>query len=67
MNDHGIIAIHDTHPKNEKYTTSGYCGDGYKFIEEIGGNTSEFEIMTIPVHPGITLVRKRSGQLKWIN
>ena len=66
MNDHGIIAVHDTHPKNEKYTSSGYCGDGYKFIEEIGANTSEFEMMTIPIHPGITLVRKRKEQLKWL-
>ena len=51
MNDHGIIAIHDIHPKNEKYTSSGYCADGYKFIEQIREKTSEFEMMTIPVHP----------------
>jgi len=62
---HGLILLHDGHPKNENYTASGYCGDGYKAIEELSRHTNNYEMMTIPVHPGITLCRKRQKQLSW--
>jgi len=62
---HGLILLHDSHPKNLQYTDSGYCNDAFRAIEELGKDTSTYEIMTIPKHPGLTLCRKRSIQLSW--
>ncbi len=33
--DHGLILLHDSYPENKKMTDSGYCGDGYKAIEQL--------------------------------
>jgi len=65
VSDQGIILLHDGYPKNEKYTTSGYCGDGYKAIEALSKKTDEYEMTTIPVHPGLTICRKRQKHLPW--
>lgn len=65
VNDHGLILLHDTHPKNLQYTDKGYCGDAYLVIEELKKHSDEFEMMTIPIHPGLTLIRKRKTQLLW--
>jgi len=65
MNDQGLILLHDGYPKNEEYTQSGYCGDGYKAIEELTDKAKGYEMMTIPLHPGLTLCRKRSKHLHW--
>ncbi len=65
VNDHGLILLHDTHPKNIQYTDKGYCGDAYLVIEELKNHSDEFEMMTIPIHPGLTLIRKRKTQLAW--
>lgn len=62
----GLIILHDSHPKNIEYTQPGYCGDAYKAVEELSANTDKFELMTIPVHPGLTLCRKRTTQLSWM-
>lgn len=67
VNDHGIILLHDTYPKNLQYTDKGYCGDAYLAIEELKSLSDEFEMMTIPIHPGLTLIRKRKTQLSWEN
>ena len=66
VSPHGIILLHDSHPKHLHYTQVGYCGDGYKTIEELSRSTGEYEMMTIPVHPGLTLCRKRRAQLSWM-
>ena len=65
VNDHGLILLHDTHPKNYQYADKGYCGDAYLVIEELKNHSDEFEMMTIPIHPGLTLIRKRKTQLSW--
>ncbi len=62
---HGLILLHDGYPKNNDYTASGYCSDAYKAIEKLSHQTKELEMMTIPVHPGLTICRKRRNQLMW--
>jgi predicted O-methyltransferase YrrM len=62
---HGLILLHDGHPKDEQSMGSGYCGDGWKAIEELSRNAPEYEMVTIPVHPGLTICRKRKKQLAW--
>jgi predicted O-methyltransferase YrrM len=61
----GFIILHDTYPKNHSYTQSGYCGDAYKAIDELSRHGEIFEMVTVPVHPGLTLCRKRKTQLSW--
>lgn len=65
VKDQGLILLHDTHPKNQQYTDKGYCGDAYLVIDELKNHNDEFELMTIPIHPGLTLIRKRKTQLVW--
>lgn len=62
---HGVILLHDTHPKDDAATDQSRCGDGYLAIQELSRQTAEFEMMTLPVHPGLTLCRKRVSQLSW--
>lgn len=62
---HGLILLHDGHPKDELNMSSGYCGDGWKTIEELSKNCEKYEMVTIPVHPGLTICRKRNSQLAW--
>ena len=65
VSDQGVILFHDSYPKDKKFTEPGYCGDGYKAIEQITRNAKGYEIMTLPLHPGLTLCRKRIKHLAW--
>jgi hypothetical protein len=67
VKEDGIIILHDSYPKNEEWTASHLCGDGYKAIHKLSERTSDYEMMTLPFHPGLTLCRKRKKQLPWIN
>jgi len=65
VSEQGLILMHDTYPESAKYTEPDHCADAYKAAEELRENQNGFEIMTIPVHPGLTLCRKRNSQLPW--
>jgi hypothetical protein len=61
----GVIVLHDGYPKDLNHTEIGYCGDGYRAIDELTRGAQGYEMMTIPVHPGLTLARKRLNHLPW--
>lgn len=63
--DQGIILLHDGYPKNKEYSSKGYCGDAFLTIEKLSKETDEYEMMTIPMHPGVTICRKRLRHLPW--
>jgi len=65
VSEGGIILLHDGYPKDIQHTGNGYCGDGYKAIDELTRSAIDYEMMTIPVHPGLTLARKRSKHVPW--
>jgi predicted O-methyltransferase YrrM len=65
ISEQGVILLHDGYPENKEQTASGYCGDGYKAIEKLSQETGEYEMMTIPIPPGLTLCRKRQTQVPW--
>jgi hypothetical protein len=65
INDNGIILLHDTYPLNIAATTRDRCDNGYQAIDKLSRLTNEWEMMTIPIHPGITLCRKRTKQVDW--
>ncbi len=63
---HGLILMHDGHPKDKQHMDKGYCGDGYLAIEELSKKAGkDYELVTIPIHPGVTICRKRTNQLSW--
>lgn len=67
IND-GFIILHDTYPINEDYIKPELCSDSYKTPLYIKQNLyNDFEILTLPFHPGLTLVKKinRNRQLIW--
>jgi hypothetical protein len=63
---HGLIILHDTHPKNEDQMQRHFCDDAYKAAEELAKASDRLELMTLPLHPGLTLCRKRRTQLSWM-
>jgi len=62
----GLILLHDTHPGTAQLTEPGWCGDAYRAVEELQRRSAGFEMMTIPKSPGLTLCRKRTAQLSWM-
>jgi predicted O-methyltransferase YrrM len=63
----GFIFFHDTYPYHEKYMDPGACNDVYKtslYIKE--KLIDEFEVITLPFNPGITLVKKMSRKKQLI-
>ena len=65
LEDDGIILLHDTYPLDRNATAENRCGDGYLAIENLGKQTTDWELVTIPLHPGLTICRKRNRQTIW--
>lgn len=53
----GVIALHDSYPWYSPYEppATNLCGDVYRFVEELKDD-SNFNAVTIPRFPGVTLV-----------
>lgn len=66
VNENGLIMMHDTFPIDERQIIKGRCSDSWKVAVHIRKNFSkDFEIITIPIHPGISIIRKSNKQLIW--
>ena len=65
VSDQWIILLHDWYPRNKEFTDPWYCGDWYLAIKELTNEKEKYEMMTIPVHPWVTLCRKRKSHLNW--
>lgn len=64
----GIIALHDTHPVDERLLTENNCFSAWEAAWEIKKNKdySDFEIFTFPgPFAGLSLLRKCKNQLSW--
>lgn len=64
----GFIFFHDTYPYDEAFLHPHACNDCYKTALYIKQNfINEFEILTIPINPGVTILKKmnRDKQLIW--
>jgi len=66
LRPHGLLLLHDTHPIDRAATDQARCGDGFESIAELSHQTVRWEMMTIPLHPGLTICRKRAEQLSWM-
>lgn len=55
----GIIFFHDTYPATRAHTKPNLSGDCYKLPEKIRlEHNDEFEIITFPVNPGLSMARR---------
>jgi predicted O-methyltransferase YrrM len=52
----GLVLLHDTNPETIADTVPGLCGVGWKAAHLLA---PEYESLTLPYHPGLTLIRKR--------
>jgi len=67
LKEDGIIFFHDTYPADINWTINDLCSDCYKTAEVVRKNHSdEFEIVTLPIHPGLSIARKCTKQLLWL-
>jgi predicted O-methyltransferase YrrM len=67
--DDGFIFLHDTYPYDEVFFSKYACNDVYKTALYIKQNfIDEFEVVTLPINPGVTIVKKisRSKQLIYL-
>jgi len=66
----GVIFMHDTHPANEKLTSSRFCWNAWEAVDELYHVSVErnFEIMTMPgPSSGLSIARRRGPHhLAWM-
>lgn len=54
----GYIFLHDTYPCAEEYLAPHLCNDCYKTPGHIKKSHKDIEMLTIPIQPGLTIIRK---------
>lgn len=65
--ENGIVILHDTYPADRAYLAPNQCSDCYKTAWYIRTELKDaFEIVTLPSNCGISIVRKASRQLLWM-
>jgi len=65
----GFIFMHDTYPYDPVFFDKHACNDVYKTALYIKQNfIDEFEIVTLPINPGVTIIKKinRTKQLIYL-
>ena len=65
----GFIFFHDTYPYDPVFFDVHACNDAYKTAHYIKQNfIDDFEIVTLPINPGVTIVKKmkRNKQLIYL-
>jgi predicted O-methyltransferase YrrM len=65
VSPHGLILLHDVHPGSVELAEPSWCGTAYLAARELSRMREEFEMVTIPVSPGLAICRKRREQLAW--
>jgi len=53
----GLILLHDTNPETLADTATGLCNNSWEFVKRL--HDERFESVTLPFHPGLTIVRNR--------
>jgi glycosyltransferase involved in cell wall biosynthesis/predicted O-methyltransferase YrrM len=62
---HGLILMHDVHPGNKDLIAPEWCDTAYLAARDLAKSSEEYEMVTIPVSPGLAICRKRRMQLSW--
>lgn len=62
MIENGLLFLHDTFPCNKEFTHPNFCNDSWRVPDMIKKKYGDqCEVLTIPVQPGLTIVRKFSN------
>lgn len=64
--DNGFIFLHDTYPTQLYLTEDGACSDSWRVPAMIKQNYPDCEILTIPICPGLSIIRKNTIRLPWM-
>lgn len=62
----GFIFLHDTYPTVPWLTSETSCSDSWMVPDMIKRDYPDCEVLTIPVCPGLTVVRKNTVVLPWM-
>lgn len=65
VSEQGIILLHDSYPISQAATHPQSSGTCHIAIAELSQKKLDFEMVTLPLSPGITICRKRSHHLPW--
>ena len=65
MSVRGMVLFHDTYPGNFEFSSPKYCGDGFLAIPTLGSEIPDWNFVTIPVHPGLTLASRTDALPGW--
>lgn len=65
VSDNGLIFLHDSFPKAKENARKGEAGTVYRAIEKLAKNSKTYEMVTMPIPPGLTICRKRKSQVAW--
>ncbi|OGE25566.1 hypothetical protein A3C32_03595 [Candidatus Daviesbacteria bacterium RIFCSPHIGHO2_02_FULL_41_14] len=67
VTDQGIILLHDSYPSSWEATIPRSSSTCYQAIQKLAQKQHGFEMITIPLSPGITICRKFSCHLPWLS
>jgi len=65
VSDQGLIILHDSYPESRGMTRKYSSGTCYKAIKQMSRINRNYEIMTLPFSPGLSICRKRSKHIDW--
>lgn len=66
ITENGLVFLHDTYPIDKGYTAPFFCNDCYKTPDMIKDKyDKEIDILTIPIMPGLTVIRKKAKFCPW--
>lgn len=68
VSEDGLILLHDSFPTSKNSPGSRGSGTVHKAVDKLSKTSKEYEMVTIPIPPGLTIVRKckKPGSLSLI-
>lgn len=63
----GVVCFHDTFPKDISFTSSKLCGDAYLAIPALQNRYPEWNFITLPIHPGLSIATRKNISPDWVN
>lgn len=67
MSQKGLILLHDTFPGSPEMASAKYCGDGYLAVPRLRKLFPNWNFVTLPIHPGLTIASKIDSLPPWVN
>lgn len=65
MGVNGIVLFHDTYPGTLGFSSPEYCGDGFLAIPKLRLIFPNWNFVTLPVHPGLTIASRTDAVPDW--